>query len=481
MKRFSQVVLVCLLLGLGLRLYHYARDYPMWHDEAALVLNVLAKSYGEIWGPRLHNECGPPLFLCLEKAVVDVLGDSTFALRLAPLLASCASLIGLLWIGRRFLSPAGVVCLVILAACSDRLLFHACEAKPYATDVLIAVVLLAVMYPRPATENETHVTLLGRQLLILALLSPLVLFLAYPSLFVLCGAALVFLRVTWRARSNWLWRRYVLFAVVLGGCAIFLLRGPVRAVQTTGLLNCWEQMFPSWNEPWLVPGKLVVRTLEAFRYAQEPMGHVLAIFATAGGVFLWRSGQRRLVALLVTPLALNAVAWLLGRYPLAATRVGAYLIPAMLLLIAAGIPPVLGYLSQRSRLAVAALVVLMSIPVALAGLRLAMPWKRLDSASPAAYVLQHRQPDEPVVADLWEQAYYFRQLGTLYWPAPLLCPGDETLASFWFLGNHRDCKEAFLPEFMSSPEWYVARKVRYDEITLLHLRRTREWSVVSSE
>src|SRR5438034_6926701 len=37
-------------LGLGLRLYHYARNPSMWHDEAALVLNVLDKGLGDVLG-----------------------------------------------------------------------------------------------------------------------------------------------------------------------------------------------------------------------------------------------------------------------------------------------------------------------------------------------------------------------------------------------------------------------------------------------
>ena len=67
-----------LVVGLGLRLYHYLRDPSMWHDEAALVLNVLQKSFGELLGPLRFAEAAPPLFLWLERAVNLTLGDSTF-------------------------------------------------------------------------------------------------------------------------------------------------------------------------------------------------------------------------------------------------------------------------------------------------------------------------------------------------------------------------------------------------------------------
>ena len=77
------------------------RDPAVWHDEAAMILNVLAKDFGALLGPLLHYEAAPPLFLWLEKACVLLLGDSTYALRLPSLLASCGSLVVLAWLARR--------------------------------------------------------------------------------------------------------------------------------------------------------------------------------------------------------------------------------------------------------------------------------------------------------------------------------------------------------------------------------------------
>src|SRR5205823_10849940 len=87
-------------LGLALRLYHYLRDPSMWHDEAALVLNVLGKSFTGLLGPLFFAEAAPPLFLWVEKAVALLLGDGTFALRLVPFLASCAALVGVVGVAR---------------------------------------------------------------------------------------------------------------------------------------------------------------------------------------------------------------------------------------------------------------------------------------------------------------------------------------------------------------------------------------------
>src|SRR5215471_14779449 len=74
---FHWLMAGCLAVGLGLRLYHYLRDPAMWHDEAALVLNVLDKSYAGLLGPLSFSEAAPPLFLWLEKALAGLLGDGT--------------------------------------------------------------------------------------------------------------------------------------------------------------------------------------------------------------------------------------------------------------------------------------------------------------------------------------------------------------------------------------------------------------------
>src|SRR5690242_2727085 len=75
--------------GISIRAIHFFRDPSVWHDEAALVLNVLQKGYGELLGPLRFAEAAPPLFLWIERAVSLSLGDTSLALRFVPFIASC--------------------------------------------------------------------------------------------------------------------------------------------------------------------------------------------------------------------------------------------------------------------------------------------------------------------------------------------------------------------------------------------------------
>src|SRR5262245_64050306 len=86
--------------GIGLRCYHYFRNPSMWHDEAALIINVLNKGFTSLLGQLFFAEAAPPLFLWVEKAVSLVLGDGTYDFSLVRFLESCGFLIFLVSFAR---------------------------------------------------------------------------------------------------------------------------------------------------------------------------------------------------------------------------------------------------------------------------------------------------------------------------------------------------------------------------------------------
>src|SRR5437868_3496628 len=62
-------------LGLLLRLIHFVRDPSVWHDESALVMNVLRKDFTALLGPLFYAEAAPPLFLWIERTAFLLFGD----------------------------------------------------------------------------------------------------------------------------------------------------------------------------------------------------------------------------------------------------------------------------------------------------------------------------------------------------------------------------------------------------------------------
>jgi hypothetical protein len=386
----------------------------MWHDEAALVLNVLHNSFAELLGPLLFAEAAPPLFLWIEKVVSLLLGDGTYALRLVPWLASCASLVLMVPVARKLLHPLAAPWALLLFACSDHLLWHACEAKPYALDVWAATVLLA-LYAYAESWSA------GLRLLSFGLLSSILIFLAYPGCF-LCGGLLVALLPTvWQTGRARNWVGYGLVVLVVFASFGLLVAGPVQAQRSSTIAECWTESFPPWHRPWQVPVWIIVSSLEVVRYCCEPTGQILAVAAAVGVARLWRRGQRAWLVLMIVPIVLALLASFGRAYPYGGARVLVYAAPALLLLIAEGITPILYRTATTETkrrwwfvLVRACVVMVLLAPCARAVYHVVAPWPRANSAAAAAYVLTHRAPGENVTGNHWEYAYYFRQLGPAF-------------------------------------------------------------------
>ncbi len=399
-------------IGLALRAYHYGRDPSMWHDEAYLVLNVLGKGFRDLLGPLFFSEAAPPLFLWLERGVALALGDNIYSLRLPPFLASCAALALMVPVARRALSPAALPWAVLLFACSDHLLWHACEAKPYALDVLAATGLIALFV-------LTSPWRLAARLALFALLAPLLIFLSYPGSF-LCGGLLVaLLPEVWREKGRKNVLGYSLLALVVLGAFVLLFVGPIRAQRCTAMDDCWLNHFPDWDRPWAVPGWALLGCFEVFRYCFDPAGQALAPLAVLGGVSLWRSGSRPLVLLLTVPVLLALVAACFRAYPFGGARVVVYATPALALLVAEGAAQALAWLRARQDralplLARGALILLLLAPLGRAAQRVAVPWPRADCQGAAAFVLSRLQAGDGIVANHPEYLYYFRGLGPAF-------------------------------------------------------------------
>ena len=408
------------ILGIGLRSVHYWRDPAMWHDEAALVVNVLDKGFLQLLGPLKHAEAAPPLFLWVERAVVLGLGDGTYALRLVPYLAGCVT-VALAWVAvRRLPDLQAAPWAVLLLACSDRLLWHSCEAKPYAVDAMVSLGLICLyLVSRTWPVN--------RRILAFAVLSPALVWLTYPGCFLYGGVLLVLLPDVWQQRRGSTWGLYLMFSLTVMISFLALYLGPISAQRHPSMDSCWVQTFPDWSRPWLLPWWFVASTIGVVDYGLRPIGGVLAGVALIGGFHLWRHGRRDLVVLMVTPILLAALAAMLHAYPYTGARVMVYALPGIAILTAAGVRPVMTWLVTprenrnqwwvlAGRAAKGVLLIPLLAPLVWSLYRTAIPWPRADTAAASAYVLAERGGEDPVIGNHWEYDYYFRHLGSAYQP-----------------------------------------------------------------
>jgi hypothetical protein len=452
------------LLGLFFRAYHYLRCPAVWHDEAALLVNALQLDFQQQLGPLIWHEAAPPLFLWIERAVYLTCGDHLLMLRLVPFLASCVSLLLFVPIARRSLPDRAVPWAVFLFACAEKLSWHACEAKPYALDVLVAMIVLYLFCTRDRRS-------LPMQLCIFALLSPLCIFVSFPSCFVLGGLLVALLPHVWHERKRTAWLAYGGLALAVCGSFLLLYLGPMKAQKDDAIMSCWTSYFPDWSRPWSVPLWMLTSTASVVRYCISPLGEALSIFALVGGILFWRSGQRSLVVQLVLPGFLALIGSCLHCYPFGGARVTVYLAPALALLVAAGAVPLLDWLKERGPAAFSGGLALILLPL-LQSVRVAVfPWERPDTGTATHWVMKHLQTDDVVLGNDWSHSFYFRPLGSQFHEQPEM--KDHLRRRVWVVYTGKMTERERIEQALDwlQGSWTVREHREFDLTTVLLLER----------
>jgi MFS family permease len=132
------------LIGAGLEVARWMSARPLWLDEEMIALNVRERPLADLAGPLWLAQSAPFGWLAVQRLVVLTLGTGERALRLVPATFGIGTLAAAVWIGRRWMSPAGAVVLVLLCSFGQWISFYALELKHYSADTFWALLLPAL-------------------------------------------------------------------------------------------------------------------------------------------------------------------------------------------------------------------------------------------------------------------------------------------------------------------------------------------------
>ncbi len=470
-RHSSFLIMAATAFGLLLRAWHYGRNPSMWHDEAATCLNILNKSFAGLFGHLDHSATGPPLLLCLQKCVVFILGDGTRSLRLVSFLASCAALVLLVKLARALLDPPAAFCAVLLAACSDHLLWHASEARHYSRDFLIAVVLLLVFV---ATGRRS----ITWRLALFAGCAPFAVLFSYPGVFLCAGVMLALLPEVRKDGRAAAWAGLALLGLVVAASFAFFYFVTIRAQRSPDMDAAWIKEFPDLSKPWKLPLWAITSTMGIFDYYVRPYGGgILVLPAIAGAAVFWSRHKRGLLILIVAPMVFAMLASLIKSYPYNGARTMVYCLPGLTLLIAAGLKPLIEWLQLRLPIVPARMLVLVLLfPIAAALVfsiyKAVVPWKRADTAGASAYVLANRLPGDVVTTNHWEYEYYFRNLGPSFTPdiaAATRSPGRGTHRLWLVLNSGAIEDRRHIEESVISSGWHLDHSQEFQNASVFLL------------
>lgn len=418
--------------GIALRLFVYGINPQMWQDEAATTMNILNKSFSGLFGPLNHSATGPSLLLCMQKCLVLLLGDSTYSLRLISVLASCAAVLVIVRLSKALLPLPTAFCAVLMAACSERLLWHASEARHYSSDFLLGAALLLIFVKTRAWKFE-------KRALAFAAFCPLMILVSYPGVFLCTGLMFALLLEARKENRKQAWAAWFALGVLVTATFAFFYFFTIRPQRSADMNSIWASFFPNTHKPWTLPWWALSETIGVFDYYLRPIGGGMLVPALVGFVIYWRSSKDRPLAVLIAvPMGCAMAAALIKDYPYGGVRTMAYSMPGLTILAGRGLAPTVNWLKRRlPGVPGLALACVLFVPLA-AELGFAIrtvvsPWKRSDTRVASEYVLAHRQPGDHVTSNHWEYEYYFRKIGPDFSPEfmVLFSPQERKTTRFW--------------------------------------------------
>lgn len=234
-ERFIPAVL---LTGVAARIMAWWQNRSLFLDEANLARNICEKSWVEFFGLLDYDQYAPPLFCLTCKLVSQVFGNTELALRAFPLLCGLASLMLFFYIARQLISNNLVLLITVwIFSFSEIQLRYSTECKQYICDVAVALVIVA--YSLWQSKHTFRVWIA----VVVGIVSP---WLSMPSVFILIGAGIVFIRNEWVANN----RRALLRVIVVGALwllsfAVYYLLGLRGSIRTDSLTQ--------YHQPWFFP------------------------------------------------------------------------------------------------------------------------------------------------------------------------------------------------------------------------------------
>ena len=306
---YSRIIWVIISFGIIVRLVQYLYNRSLWADEAVLALNIVNRSYLELFQPLDYEQAAPIGFLLVEKLAVQLFGDNEYALRLFPLFSSIFSLFLFYVLARRCIHRTAVPIALALFASLKYLVYYASEVKQYSTDVAIALLscLIAMSLSSPKLSKRQTVTF--------SVLGAIAIWFSYPAIFVLAGVGITSSLIgILKKQKIKITNVLVIGSTWLLSFSVFYLVSLHKVSGDEDLLKSWNRAFPSsvFDIIWL---------LDALgKFFSKPLGFTgwmdgIAIFAFLIGCIFQFYRKKATIAILLSPLFVTIVAAYLHKYP----------------------------------------------------------------------------------------------------------------------------------------------------------------------
>jgi len=353
-RRADRITWLFLILGIAACTVRFCLRFPLWHDESFLAINFAHRDFVSILQPLEYHQVAPPLFLLAQMLVLRIAGFTEWTLRFIPFVCMVASFVLFRRLARHVLDRRAFVFAVAIFSVSYWLIRYSAEAKPYAVDVLVALLLIGLFI---RWRDQPDRPLQWRVLIALCGLSLVAFGLSFASV-IIGGGVCVSMAVTALARRS---KTQLLSAAIVGimlcvgfGMVYRLSLSQQSHAEQLFMQEYWNLAFP----PLETPSKLVPWLFATLTGAMMPYpiggkdaGSLFTfILVTAGMVTLVRTRRFEFLAFLLVPIVLAFVAAAMKRYPFGEpSRCQLYLAPTFCIMAGIGAAALVGRLGPGTR------------------------------------------------------------------------------------------------------------------------------------
>jgi hypothetical protein len=317
------------LIGLCLswRLLRWCLDFPVWGDEAMLAINFFDASYTDLFSPLEYGQIGPLGWLWLEKLMFDIGRGNMLLLRLPGFIAGVCGVL-LFWkVAKKIVDERAALFALALFCASYYPMRYSIEVKPYAFDLLIALMLIN------ATLDHAP-----KKFFIIAAGG---IFFSLPSMFTAAACGL-YLFYKLASQRKLLFLGGVLLISAYAWMATSFAAPHATAASWLREMEMWVTAFPPLQEWWTLPYWLIERHagyMSAYPSGGRDFGSLATLILQLIGVaVLWRQGRKQQLLILWGGLPFLFIAAAMQAYPYGGSvRVAIFLAPAICICAGAGL------------------------------------------------------------------------------------------------------------------------------------------------
>ena len=412
------------MLGITCRLAQYLSDRALWLDEAKFAIKVTTFSFYELWQPFQHpahqleiiSQYAPFGFFALSKALILLLGNNEYILRLFPLVSGIAALF-LFWkVTTLYLKPSAALIALILFSFSRSLIYYSSEFRPYSSDVAFALLLFLLLPPLFAKPQLSRNDIWRS-----GILGAVLLWFSLPTVLLFGGLLGLFLFNSLRQKNLPQLRRGLLILMIWGVSLFFYYCHYLLFFSVIFNTPLYKHALFPFPEILSVAKIKTFLTLAYDFFQNSPLFLYPPLLSTAlfivGCVAIFQR-ERSAFVYLVSPIFITVACYFLNIYSLEGPRRILFLVPFFLMLIAEGMSLFLTRL--RGKLIIINLLIFSSLlfkPLSQATKALAEPITGEEIKPCLTVIRDLRQPEDLLYVYYGtspQYAYYAPQYGLQY-------------------------------------------------------------------